>query len=190
MVCLLHLCQMRSGLTLCHLAGKCPEDADENSPGTDGNPPGSEALSQHWWPYTPCWSTPSRTCQCLGWDTWCSSQCQCFCLAAEVIWVSRIHSPIFPSSTWLHINYTVCSLYRNTSHLYLLRVAVFRLARLGVINRNGQCDCTSFPQIPANIVTPTCNALSQQFQYWASLKQIWLITSTGCWLLWIELHSK
>lgn len=26
------------------------------------------------------------------------------------------------------------------------------------------------PQILVNIVTPTCNALSLQFQYWASLK--------------------
>lgn len=36
-----------------------------------------------------------------------------------------------------HKFYTVYSLYRITSHLYLLRVAVFRLTRLGVINRNG-----------------------------------------------------
>lgn len=36
-----------------------------------------------------------------------------------------------------HKLYTVCSLYRVTSHLYLLRAAVLRLTSLGVINRNG-----------------------------------------------------
>lgn len=103
MFCLLHLCQ--TCLTLCHSTGKCLEDADKNSPGTDKNPLGSEAPNQCWWPYTPCWSTLSRTRWCLDWDTWCSSQGQCFCLAAKLSCISRIHSPIFPSSTWLHINF-------------------------------------------------------------------------------------
>lgn len=109
MFCLLDLYQMC--LTSYHFAGKCLEDADKNYPGTDKTPLGSEASSQCWWPYTPCWSTLSRTCRCLGWDTWCSSQGQCFCLAAEVICFSRIYSPIFPSSIWLHINFIRYAVY-------------------------------------------------------------------------------
>ena len=45
------------------------------------------------------------------------------------------HLPIF--SLAAHKLYTVYSLYRTTSYLYLLEVAVLRLTRLGVINRNG-----------------------------------------------------
>lgn len=117
MICLLHLCHMCFGLTLWRLAVKHPKDADENSPGIYRNPGGSEAPSQHWWPYTTCWSTSSKTCRCLGWGSWCSSQH--FFLLVEAFHTSRIHSPIFPSASWLCINFI-----QYTVHTKLLPTSV------------------------------------------------------------------